>query len=133
MPIRKLPRLEEFDGSFPDDLQKRRLKWLSISTETNASAGNHSAILATVPLNSKARGGTGERSRTVDVCAMLVKDRDDMVVKALSWALRELARRDPESVREFLAEHREELAPRVLREVNNKVVTGLKNSRRAGR
>ncbi len=64
---------------------------------------------------------------------MLVKDRDDMVVKALSWALRELARRDPESVREFLAEHREELAPRVLREVNNKVVTGLKNSRRAGR
>ena len=61
---------------------------------------------------------------------MLVKDRDDMVVKALSWALRELAKRDSKSVREFLAEHEHELAPRVLREVNNKLEFGLKNARR---
>jgi len=91
------------------------------------------ALVSTVPLNLKARGGTGDQSRTVDVCAMLVKDRDDMVVKALSWALRELAKRDPESVRRFLAEHEHELAPRVLREVNNKLVSGLKNPRRPRR
>jgi 3-methyladenine DNA glycosylase AlkD len=87
------------------------------------------ALVSTVPLNSKARGGTGDPSRTIGVCAMLVKDRDDMVVKALSWALRELAKRNPESVRGFLAEHEHELAPRVLREVNNKLVSGLKNVR----
>lgn len=87
------------------------------------------ALVSTVPLNLKARGGTGDPSRTLDVCAMLVKDRDDMVVKALSWALRELAKRDPESVSAFLAEHQLELAPRVLREVNNKLATGLKNVR----
>jgi 3-methyladenine DNA glycosylase AlkD len=69
------------------------------------------ALVSTVPLNLKARGGTGDQSRTLDICAMLVKDRDDMVVKALSWALRELAKRDPESVRGFLAEHEYELAP----------------------
>lgn len=91
------------------------------------------ALVSTVPLNSKARGGTGDQLRTLDVCAMLVKDRDDMVVKALSWALRELAKRDPKSVREFLAEHEHELAPRVLREVNNKLVSGLKNARRPRR
>jgi 3-methyladenine DNA glycosylase AlkD len=91
------------------------------------------ALVSTVPLNSKARGGRGDQSRTVDICAMLVKDRDDMVVKALSWALRELAKRDAKSVREFLAEHEHELAPRVLREVNNKIVSGLKNARRPGR
>ena len=87
------------------------------------------ALVSTVPLNSKARGGTGDAIRTVDICAMLVKDRDDMVVKALSWALRELAKRDPQSVRGFLTEHEHELAPRVLREVNNKLVSGLKNVR----
>ncbi len=87
------------------------------------------ALVSTVPLNLKSRGGSGDQSRTLDICAMLVNDRDDMVVKALSWALRELAKRYPKAVREFLAEHADELAPRVLREVNNKIVSGLKNAR----
>jgi hypothetical protein len=34
---------------------------------------------------------------------------------------------DPEAVEAFLAEHEAELAPRVKREVNNKLRTGLKN------
>jgi 3-methyladenine DNA glycosylase AlkD len=63
------------------------------------------------------------------VCEMLTDDRDDMVVKALSWALRELSKCDPDSVREFLVEHEGALAPRVSREVNNKLKTGLKNPR----
>lgn len=91
------------------------------------------ALVSTVPLNLKARGGTGDASRTVDICAMLVRDRDDMVVKALSWALRAMATRGPESTRNFLAQHERVLAPRVLREVNNKLVSGLKNPRRAER
>lgn len=91
------------------------------------------ALVSTVPLNSKARGGDGDQARTVDICAMLVKDRDDMVVKALSWALRELAKRDPESVREFLAVHELELASRVRREVSSKLESGLKNARRPRR
>lgn len=91
------------------------------------------ALVSTVPLNTKARGGTGDPVRTLKTCAMLVNDRDDMVVKALSWALRELSKRDPESVREFLTQHKNELAARVSREVNNKLVTGLKNSRRRER
>jgi len=53
----------------------------------------------------------------------------------MSWALRELAKRDPESTRRFLAEHREQLAARVVREVENKLTRGVKNPRRrlAGR
>jgi 3-methyladenine DNA glycosylase AlkD len=61
---------------------------------------------------------------------LLVRDSDDMVVKALSWAVRELAKRDPNAVREFLAEHEEVLAKRVLREVGSKLRTDLKNPRR---
>jgi 3-methyladenine DNA glycosylase AlkD len=52
-----------------------------------------------------------------------------MVVKALPWALRELAKRDPKAVREFLAENENVLAKRVLREVRSKLRTGLKNPR----
>jgi 3-methyladenine DNA glycosylase AlkD len=88
------------------------------------------ALVSTVPLNNKTRGGAGDASRTLAVCALLVEDRDDMVVKALSWALCELAKRDPESVRKFLTENEESLASRVLREVRNKLHTGLKNPRR---
>ena len=61
---------------------------------------------------------------------MLAGDRDDMVVKALSWALRELAKRDPKAAGEFLESHKEVLAPRVMREAQNKLSTGLKNPRK---
>jgi 3-methyladenine DNA glycosylase AlkD len=88
------------------------------------------ALVSTVPLNNKARGGRGDPLRTLKICEMLVRDRDVMVVKALSWALRELAKRDPKSVREFLVNHEAVLAPLVYREVNNKLSTGLKNPRR---
>ena len=87
------------------------------------------ALVATVPLNSKARGGAGDPSRTLMICAMLVEDRDDMVEKALSWAIRELAKRDPKAARNFLSEHEGLLGARVLREVRNKLTTGLKNPR----
>jgi 3-methyladenine DNA glycosylase AlkD len=85
-----------------------------------------------VPLNNRARGATspaGDAIRTLVVCRALAADRADMVVKALSWALRELARRDPQAVKAFMAEQGEALAPRVRREVGNKLRTGLKNPR----
>lgn len=88
------------------------------------------ALVSTVPLNSKARGGSGDAARTLEVCRLLATDRDDMVVKAMSWALRELSKRDPNAVRLFLNEHRDKLSARVVREVRNKLSTGLKNPRR---
>lgn len=87
------------------------------------------ALVSTVPLNSRAQGGAGDPKRTLAISAMLTTDRHDLVVKALSWSLRELAKRDPESVRLFLSAHRDQLAPRVIREVNNKLATGRKNPR----
>jgi len=85
------------------------------------------AVVCTVALNTPARGGRGDTPRTLDICRRVMDDRDDMVVKALSWALRELSKRDPRAARAFLTEHRERLPARVLREVGNKLETGLKN------
>jgi len=88
------------------------------------------ALVSTVPLNNRARGGQGDVNRTLKICRLLIRDRDDMVIKALSWALRELSKRYPLPVSSFLEQYDEHLAPRVKREVTNKLRTGLKNPRR---
>lgn len=85
------------------------------------------ALVATTGLNAKSRGGAGDAKRTLAVAKLLVADREDMVVKAMSWALRELAKREPAAVVAFLKEFDGELAARVKREVGNKLRTGLKN------
>ena len=85
------------------------------------------ALVSTVPLNLRSRGGTGDTGRTLEVCRRLAADGDDMVVKALSWALRELVIWDPEAVRRFLDTHQEVLAARVRREVRHKLETGRKH------
>ena len=86
------------------------------------------ALVATAPLNAKARGGTGDARRTLRICRLLLEDRDDMVVKAMSWALRELGKRDRKSVRTFITREARRVAPRVAREVRNKLRTGRKKA-----
>jgi 3-methyladenine DNA glycosylase AlkD len=62
------------------------------------------ALVSTVALS---RGGTVvDVRKVVAVCAALVGDRDDMVVKALSWSLRELAKTHPARARAFLLTYR---------------------------
>jgi len=89
------------------------------------------ALVSTVPLNLRSRGGTGDTRRTLDICARLASDHDDMVVKALSWALRQLVVWDPDAVRSFLRSHQQVLAARVVRETNHKLTTGYKNPPRS--
>jgi 3-methyladenine DNA glycosylase AlkD len=79
----------------------------------------------------RARGGRGDVARTLAVCRQVVDDRDDMVVKALSWALRSLVEWDRSAVSAFLAQHEDTLAGRVKREVTSKLRTGRKNPERA--
>ena len=86
-----------------------------------------SALVATVPLNVRSQGGRGDVPRTLAVCEIFISDRDDMVTKALSWALRELVVHDRAAVEAFLAAHDDLLAAHVKREVRNKLTTGLKN------
>jgi 3-methyladenine DNA glycosylase AlkD len=87
------------------------------------------ALVSTVAWNVRSRGGPGDVSRTLAVCRLLVADHEDMVVKALSWALRELVAFDPDVVRAFLREYADILAARIKYEVGNKLRTGLKYPR----
>jgi 3-methyladenine DNA glycosylase AlkD len=58
---------------------------------------------------------------------MLIEDHDEIVVRALSWALREFAVHDPIEVGKFTSSNDDLVAARVKREVRNKLETGLKN------
>jgi 3-methyladenine DNA glycosylase AlkD len=87
-----------------------------------------SALVATVGLNAR----TGDPARTFAVCRALAADRDDMVQKALSWALRFLSQRDKPAVEAFMTEMGETLPARVRREVAVKLRTGRKAARKAG-
>ena len=88
------------------------------------------ALVSTIGLNMRTYGGTGDTPRTLEICEMLAADREDMVQKALSWALRELVWHDADAVQSFLDVHDDHLAARVKREVRTKITTGLKNPRR---
>lgn len=85
------------------------------------------AVVATVALNVRARGGRGDVARTLEVCRRVAADPDDMVSKALSWALRSLVQWDRKAVNRFLEDHDAILASRVKREVRTKLLTGRKN------
>jgi 3-methyladenine DNA glycosylase AlkD len=85
------------------------------------------AVVSTVTLNQKAHGGTGDPEKTLMICEKVVDDGDDMVQKGLSWALRELTKRDEEPVRKFMETYDSRLAGRVRKEVWNKLNTGKKN------
>lgn len=111
---------EWLKGQIPDDLIH---KWAM----SNDRWWRRAALVSTVVLNKKSCGGKGDIPRTLKVCEILANDHDDMVVKAMSWALRELIPHDPDAVREFLARYDNVLASRIKREVNNKLTTGLKN------
>ena len=87
------------------------------------------ALVSTVALNTRSYGGEGDTPRTMAICDMLAADREDMVQKALSWALRVLIWHDAHAVQAFLDRHDRQLAARVKREVRNKLATGLKNPR----
>ena len=88
------------------------------------------ALVSTVAFNVRSQGGRGDTARTIAICHMLAGDHADMVVKGLSWALRELVFFDRGAVEGYLQEYDAVLAGRVKREVGSKLRTGLKYKRK---
>jgi len=86
-----------------------------------------SALVATVGRNAT----KPDAASTLDICLRLAGDADDMVEKAVSWALRYLSQKDRDAVASIMDEHGDQFRPRVRREVRNKLSTGLKNPKRA--
>jgi 3-methyladenine DNA glycosylase AlkD len=89
------------------------------------------ALVATVPIN---RGHTGFTTPvlTLKLIDRVKAERHPMITKAVSWALREMVKKHPDQVAAYLEDNREILAAHVVREVNNKLRTGLKSGKAGG-
>ena len=148
------PAFESLDDALLDDLGRGMNSWDSVDAFGRTLSGpawlhrlasdalihgwatsddlwwRRAALVSSVALNMRSHGGNGDTPRTLEICEMLVADREDMVQKALSWALRELVWHDSDAVLSFLDARDEHLAARVKREVRSKLSTGLKNPRR---
>jgi 3-methyladenine DNA glycosylase AlkD len=109
------------DGRLPDLLIR---EW----AKSEDRWWRRAALVSTVALSR--RGGRADVARTLEICRLLAADSDDMVTKALSWALREVAKKHSQAARKFLDEHGDSLAARVRREVSHKITAGVKNPRR---
>ena len=107
------------EGQIPDEVVE---EWAT----TEDRWWRRAAVVCTVALNQKARGGSGDPIRTLKICELVAADKDDMVAKALSWALRELAKREPDPVILFVDQNENILPGRVVREVRRKISTGRK-------
>lgn len=86
------------------------------------------ALVATAQIN---RGHTGFTipDLTLELVDRVKEERHPMITKAVSWALREMTKSHPDRVVTYLEENREVLAAYVVREVRNKLRTGLKSGK----
>ncbi len=82
------------------------------------------ALATTVGLNMKTNGLKATPQKTIMICNLLINDKADMVQKALSWAIRELAEVDRAAARDYFKNNYSKFTPRVRREVKAKIEPG---------
>jgi 3-methyladenine DNA glycosylase AlkD len=84
--------------------------------------------LAVVTASQLNRHGLGIEL-TVELVDQVRAERDPMITKAVSWALRELAVAAPHTAEEYLERRADELPAIAIRETRNKLRTGKKSGR----
>lgn len=107
----------------PDD----RLHYLETLIADEDLWSRRLALVATVPINRRAV--TAVPDLTLELVDRVKLEREPMISKAVSWALRELSKSNPDRVAAYLDDNRTQLAGHVVREVQNKLATGLKSGR----
>jgi 3-methyladenine DNA glycosylase AlkD len=86
------------------------------------------ALVATAWLN-HGRKDVSFADVTLELVDQVKAERHPMITKAVSWTLREMTKKHPDRVAQYLEENAGVLAPHVVREVRNKLETGLKKGR----
>lgn len=89
------------------------------------------ALVATVRIN---RGQLGPTipCLTLQLIDRAVSERHPMITKAVSWALRELIRHHRDQAAAYMESNQQALARHIVREVSNKLRTGLKSGKGTG-
>ncbi len=108
----------------PDDRLDRL--WYLIEAEHMWS--RRVALVATTPIN-RGRADFTLPDMTLELIDRVKEERDPMITKAVSWALRVLTKKHADRVADYVEKNRDVLAKHVVREVNNKLRTGLKSGK----
>jgi 3-methyladenine DNA glycosylase AlkD len=105
-----------------------RLGYLQELIEDESVWSRRLALVATCQIN---RGHTGLTipDLTLELVDHVKAERDPMITKAVSWALRELTKTHPAAVATYVERERTALAAHAVREVENKLRTGLKSGK----
>ena len=82
--------------------------------ESSDAWWRRAALVSTIYLH-------GDVDHMFDFCQRVIQAREDSIVKAISWVLREAIRYDQSGVIDFLTENEEHLAPRIKVEVGLKL------------
>ncbi len=89
--------------------------------------GRRLLIVATAsPMNK----GHGDVNRYLEIISWYKDSREKMIIKAISWALREGTESHPDKIRSFIEKYEDNLHSSILREVRNKLDKGLKNPKK---
>jgi len=88
-------------------------------------------LVGAIGLN-RARPGADSSTLTLAMVDEVKHERDAKITKAVSWALRDLAKSHPSRVSAYLEKNEGILARHVVREVRNKLETGRKDGKRKG-
>lgn len=83
-------------------------------------------LVASVHLN---RDGTAFGDWTLSQVDRLIDERDPMITKAVSWALRQMTKHQADAVAAYLESRGDRIAALPRREVRNKLRTGRKSGR----
>jgi 3-methyladenine DNA glycosylase AlkD len=87
------------------------------------------ALVPTARLNRGKMGATAP-DLTLSLIDQVKAERHPMITKAVSWVLRETIKTHRDQVADYLEQNRNALASHVVREVDNKLRTGLKQNKR---
>ncbi|MCP4165484.1 MAG: DNA alkylation repair protein [Chloroflexi bacterium] len=103
----------------------QRLRYLDLLIVDEDVWSRRLSLVTTVPMNRDKRFAIPEH--TFILIDQVKHERDPMITKAISWALRELTKTSPALVATYISANQNELSAHILREVNNKLTTGLKS------
>ena len=98
-------------------LEREFVKWRSSSNFWRRRA----SVLPYLHLSAKTVYKKDYVQRILDAVKPHISDQEFFVGKAAAWVLRELSKREPEIVRAFIDEHRNEMTPLVIREASKKL------------
>ena len=88
------------------------------------------ALVATVRIN-RGEAGFTIPDLTLQLVDRVKEERHPMITKAVSWALRDMIKPHRDQVTAYLEQNRNILAKHAVREVHNKLRTGLKSGKGA--